>query len=336
MAAIAAVLASSLLHVGAMAIAPEFAEDIQIQGNATEQAAALGSNFADLVKAGDDLDPTETEQDTTTEPTVTPIQPAKTPPEVSEPAPLKVQPAETQHAQTAAVAPTAYAAVTTPDFKVEPSLTEGLIPPSPVEKLEAVEPALVVPQSPPEEVERLDPEVAEASIKPVEATQTITPVEELEVVPTPTPKPKQKKPEKPKKVEKRKQTTAGNSKSKSNVNNKSGTQDGKKSAKAATSGKSKKKSSSRNSGNAAASNYPGKVYAKIARTRQRNAGDRGVAQVRFTVTSSGQATGVSIARSSGNAKIDRAAVAHVKRAAPFPKPPAGAKTRFVIPIEFRR
>ena len=35
-------------------------------------------------------------------------------------------------------------------------------------------------------------------------------------------------------------------------------------------------------------------------------------------------------------RVDRAAVAHVKRASPFPKPPAGAQTRFVIPIEFRR
>jgi protein TonB len=319
MAAIAAVLASSLLHVGAMAIAPEFADEILVQGNATEQAAALGSNFADLVKAGDDLDPTETEEDTTTEPTVTPIQPA-----------------ETQTTVTAPIAPTSYAAVTTPDFKVEPTQMEGLIPPSPVEKLQAVEPALMVPQASPEAVERLEPKATAASIKPVETTQTVTPVEELEVVPTPTPKPKQKKVEKPKKVEKRKQTTASNSKSKSKVNIKSGTQDGKKSAKAATSGKSAKKSRSSNAGNAAASNYPGKVYAKIARTRQRNAGGRGVAQVRFSVTSGGQASGVSVARSSGDANIDRAAVAHVKRAAPFPKPPPGAKTRFVIPIEFRR
>lgn len=333
LAAVTAVLASSLLHVAAMAIAPEFTEEVSIEGSATKQVAALGSNFADLVKAGDDIDPTEAEEDTTTEPAVTPIQPAETPPEVTEPAPPKIQPVE---AQTTVSAPIAYAAVTTPELKVEPSQTEGLIPPSPVEKLEAVDPTLVVPQASPEAVERMDPKATEASIKPVETTQTVTPVEELEVVPTPTPKPEQKKPKKPKKVDKRKQTTAGNSKSKSNVNNTSGTQDGKKSAKAATSGKSKKKSSSSNSGNAAASNYPGKVYARIARTRQRNAGGKGVAQVRFTVSSSGQATGVSVARSSGDARIDRAAVAHVKRAAPFPKPPPGAKTRFVIPIEFRR
>jgi len=336
MAAIVAVLASSLLHVGAMVIAPQYSEDILVQGSATEQAAVLGSNFADLVKAGDDHDPTETDQNPVTEPAVTPIQPAKTPPEVREAAPLKIQPAKTQTTVAEPVAPTSYAAVTTPDFKVDPSQTEGLIAPSPIEKREAVDPAMAVPPSPPEQIEPLEPEATAASIKPVEVTQTVTPVEELEVVPTPTPKPKQKKPKKTKKVERPRQTTAGNSKSKSTVNNRSGTQDGKKSAKAKTSGKSRKKSSASSSGNAAASNYPGKVYARIARTRQRNAGGKGVAQVRFTVTSSGRATGVSIARSSGNDQIDRAAVAHVKRAAPFPKPPSGAKTRFVIPIEFRR
>ncbi len=317
MAAVAALLASSLLHVGAMAIAPEFADDIRIQGSAAEQAAALGSNFADLVKAGDELDPAETEQDTTTEPVVTrPIQPAETQADVTPPAP-----------------PESYAAVTTPQFKIEPSRTEGLIPPSPVEKLQAVEPALVVSQPAPEAVEQPAPKPAEASIRPVETTQSFAPVEELEVVPTPTPKPEQKK---PRKVSKRKQTTAGSSKAKSTANAKSGSQNGKESAKAATTGKSQKTSSSSNSGNAAASSYPGKVYARIARTRLRNAGAKGAAQVRFTVSPSGQAVSVSVARSSGNAEVDRAAVAHVKRASPFAKPPPGAQTRFVIPIEFRR
>ena len=315
-AAIAALLASSLLHVGAMAIAPELAEDIHIQGSATEQAAALGSDFADLVKAGDELDPAETEQITTTEPAVT----------------RPIQPAETQ-ADVTAAAPQSYAAVTTPQFTVEPSRTEGLIPPSPVEKLQAVEPALVVPQTAPEAVEQPAPKPAEASIRPVETTQTFAPVEELEAVPTPTPKPEQKK---PRKVSKRKQTTAGDSKAKSTANARSGTQSGKKTAKAATSGTSKAKSRSNTSGNAAASNYPGKVYARIARTRLKNAGGKGAAQVRFTVSPSGQAVSVSIVRSSGNADVDRAAVAHVKRASPFAKPPPGAQTRFVIPIEFRR
>lgn len=317
LAAMAAVFASSLLHVGAMAIAPELTADIRIAGSDTEQSATLGSNFADLVKAGDKLDPAETDDATVTEPEATP----------------PIEPVTTDAAKP--VVPQAYAAVSTPDFKIEPSQTEGLIPPSPVEKLEAVKPEVATVQPRTEELKPVEPKPSETRVEPVETVEALTPVEEPEVVPTPTPKPKQKV-AKARKVEKPKQATSGNKQSKSKVNNKSGAQNGKKSAKAASSGKSKKKSKARNSGNAAASNYPGKVYSKIARTRQRNAGGRGVAQVRFNVSSSGRAVSVSIARSSGNARIDSAAVAHVKRASPFPKPPPGAQTRYVIPIEFRR
>jgi len=312
MAAIVAVLASSLLHVGAMAIAPEFAADIQVAGSDTEQSAALGSNFADLVKAGDELSPLETDQTAVSEPVATP----------------PVKPVETSAAKP--VSPTSYAAVTTPEFRVEPSRAEGLVPLAPPEKLEAVKPETAAVQQPAERSEPVEPKPAQTRIEPVDTVETVTPIEELKRVPTPVAKPKQKKREKPRK------TSAGTRKAKSNVNNKSGSQDGKKGAKAASSGKSTKKSASRNAGNAAASNYPGKIYARIARTRQRNAGGRGVAQVRFNISSSGQAVRISVARSSGNARVDRAAIAHVKRASPFPKPPAGAQTRYVIPIEFRR
>lgn len=317
LAAIVAVLASSLLHVGAMAIAPKLTADIRIAGSDTEQSATLGSNFADLVKAGDKLDPAEAEDTATTEPAVAPpIEPVKT--NATEP-----------------VAPHSYAAVSPPEFKIEPSRIEGLIPPSPVEKLEAIKPELATVQPRIQALEPVEPKPSETTVEPVQTVETVTPVEEPKVVPKPVPKPKQKV-AKAKKVEKPKKATSGKKQAKSKVNNKSGAQNGKKTAKAASSGKSKKKSKARNSGNAAASNYPGKVYSKIARTRQRNAGGRGVAQVRFNVSSSGRAVSVSIARSSGNARIDSAAVAHVKRASPFPKPPPGAQTRYVIPIEFRR
>lgn len=325
-AAVVAVLGSALLHVGAMAIAPEFTEEIRVQGSA-EQPAALGNDFADLVKAGDDIDPTETDSAEMTEPTETPpLEPVKTQPDTAqpvEPIPDTAQP----------VTPQSYASVSTPDFKIEPSQFEGLIPPSRVEKIEAVKPVEPTAQPSPEQAERVEPKVAETVIEPIEPVETVTSVEPLKNIPTPVAKPKQKKVEKPKKPKK---PSAGKRTAKSTVNNKAGSQNGKKNAKASTSGKSKTKSRSSNSGNAAASNYPGKVYSKIARTRQRNAGGRGVTQVRFNVSSNGQAVSVSVARSSGNAKIDSAAVAHVKRASPFPKPPPGARTRFVIPIEFRR
>jgi len=313
-AAVLALFASSLLHVGAMAISPEFTQNVQVEGSEIAQAATLGSNFADLVKAGDELNPVETEETAeATSPTKTPL----------------TEPVETPRNVTRPITPVTPSTVSPTAFKIEPVQSESLIPLSPVERLDAFNPKLAVVQPPVEKPERLDPKTTETQLEPVKPAETVIPVKK--------PKPVAKsKVEKPKKMTQRKKTSAGSSKTKSNVNNKSGSQDGKKKAKAASSGKSKSKSSSRNSGNAAASNYPGKVYAKIARTRQKNAGGRGVAHVSFSVTSSGQAARVSVARSSGNARIDRAALAHVKRAAPFPKPPPGARTRFVIPIEFRR
>ncbi len=88
-------------------------------------------------------------------------------------------------------------------------------------------------------------------------------------------------------------------------------------------------------GNAKASNYPGLVYRKIQRTRQKRVGGRGSVRVRFSVSSSGGLAGISVAKSSGSRKIDQAAVAHIRRAAPFPAPPKGARRSFTIPIDIR-
>jgi len=88
-------------------------------------------------------------------------------------------------------------------------------------------------------------------------------------------------------------------------------------------------------GNASVSNYPGQVYAKIRRTRQKRVGGRGVVRVAFTITSSGSLGSVSVSKGSGAATIDQAAIDHVRRSAPFPAPPPGAQTNFVIPIEVR-
>ena len=85
-------------------------------------------------------------------------------------------------------------------------------------------------------------------------------------------------------------------------------------------------------GNAAASNYPGQVMRRIQRAKRR-ANVRGVAVVRFKVTASGGLAGLSIARSSGSGKLDGIALAQVLRAAPFPPPPAGARTSFSVRIK---
>lgn len=97
-------------------------------------------------------------------------------------------------------------------------------------------------------------------------------------------------------------------------------------------------------GNAAVSNYPGKVVAKLrralrypseARSRRLN----GVVQVRFVVGSSGDVGSVGLASSSGSPILDDAALATVNRAAPFPPIPEGAGRRswtFTVPLAFMR
>ncbi|MGR3621073.1 TonB family protein [Pseudophaeobacter sp.] len=85
-------------------------------------------------------------------------------------------------------------------------------------------------------------------------------------------------------------------------------------------------------GNAAADNYPGQVMRRIQRAK-RVADVRGVAIVRFSIAASGGLAAVRLARSSGSGKLDGIALAQVRRAAPFPPPPAGAKRSFAVRIK---
>jgi TonB family protein len=89
---------------------------------------------------------------------------------------------------------------------------------------------------------------------------------------------------------------------------------------------------SQETGNAAASNYPGEVMRKLARVRRPSSSARGVAVVAFHVADNGALAGVTIARSSGSPQLDQAALAIVQGAAPFPPPPQGAQRSFSIDI----
>ena len=320
--ALAAVLASSLLHVAAMAISPEFGQQILVEGGDGATEAVLGSDFADMVKAGDRLEPVEIEE--------APV--ATTSPETAQrPDTPVIQPVAAPRQATLVPIPPVKRAPSPSVHKLEPAQNEALVARSSTTSVEAV-----VPQAPAIEPQPQRSQPAELTkTEPLKPVQTVSPVEEPTPIAAPLPKPKPR-PEPQEQEKPRAKSSPGSKISKSQVNSKAGYQDGKTSASATVSGKSKSKPTSANSGNAAAANYPGKVYAKIARTRQRNAGGKGVAHVSFHVTASGQAVSVTLSKSSGNARVDKAALAHVMRAAPFPKPPAGARTRFVIPIEFRR
>jgi protein TonB len=97
-------------------------------------------------------------------------------------------------------------------------------------------------------------------------------------------------------------------------------------------------------GNAAVSNYPGKIVRKLRRALRypRGAGSRrlhGVAEVRFVVSAGGGVGGIHLVASSGSPVLDKAALEAVRRAAPFPPIPAEAGRSnwpFTVPLAFVR
>ncbi|MEE4118282.1 MAG: TonB family protein [Paracoccaceae bacterium] len=73
----------------------------------------------------------------------------------------------------------------------------------------------------------------------------------------------------------------------------------------------------------------------VIRVRRPDVAARGAARVTFRVAGSGALAGASLSRSSGSAALDRAALTVVRRAAPFPPPPAGAARTFTVEIRGR-
>ncbi len=94
----------------------------------------------------------------------------------------------------------------------------------------------------------------------------------------------------------------------------------------------------------AASNYKGKVVAKLRRAKRypKKAQRKkltGTARVAFTISRSGSVSGIRISRSSGHAILDQAALEMVKRASPMPKFPGDirqARMTLQVPVRFDR
>ena len=84
---------------------------------------------------------------------------------------------------------------------------------------------------------------------------------------------------------------------------------------------------------AGAGSYSSAVRSAIGRNKAATAG-RGSATVTFAIGPSGGLRGAKISKSSGNPTLDQAALASVRRAGPFPRPPAGAKSTYSIQIYF--
>lgn len=86
--------------------------------------------------------------------------------------------------------------------------------------------------------------------------------------------------------------------------------------------------------------WGGRIRAKIERSKRypRGVRNRGRVVLRLAISPSGAVRGVSVARSSGNSALDKAAVAAVRRAGRMPRAPKGLKNAsysFNLPIAFQ-
>ncbi|WP_375174010.1 TonB family protein [Pseudooceanicola sp.] len=335
-----ALATAGALHA-AVALALYRDEPILVEGAAGGQTAQIGSSFTDM-SAGTmspepaediteevDPDPVETPEAEEIEPEteiteVETAEPVETEAEAVETA-EQAEPVEnTEHAEPVETPQAEQMAALVP---VTPEGTLAAVPeqPDPIpaepEALQAAKPEPVETAPVPEPAETItaqtDGPITEMSKRPVMRDPAMeTPIKRAEK-PKPKPKPKPK------------QAPQGNAEQTA----KAGSVSGSENARAKSQGVDNARGTE--AGNAAASNYPGLVSRKLARVRKPSVGRRGTAYVAFSVTPSGGLGSVSLARSSGSPQIDKAALSMVRRAAPFPRPPAGAQRNFSVPIQFR-
>lgn len=332
-----ALVVSGILHAGA---AGYFFGDeeaaVQIEGAAGLEVALLGS-FEDAISAGEPVETTEVVSPTQAE--VQPVEPVR-PPETAQTARVQaVEPEQVQQADVVEVIPSepvAEAQILVPTAQLKPQETtepetvqQAALAPTetaePVEPVEAqpetIEPDLAMPDSAPRPTARPEPPVEQAMVKP----------ERVE--------PQQKSTEAPK--AKRSQSSSG-SRGKQQQSARRGQAEGQDTARSSTSGSGNRRSGS--AGNAAISNYPGKIVSKLRRSlRYPSAARRerlnGVVRVQFTISANGGVQGIRVVGSSGSAVLDKAAIDTVRRAAPFPSIPRDAgRTNwpFTVPLEFKR
>lgn len=345
-AVLAAVTALSAHAAGLSGFGAENA--IEIEGGGTVDEAALGASFADMVAgtvkpsvAREAPQPTpEDVQETPPEEALEPVEQAAPvePQQTAKPAPVKpvevakpaaVQPVAQRPVDQPAVVP--IAAVTAPQDKPIEPVDLAMAPPPDAQITsaplsEAVrEPKVAKPVEVSKPLETEAPTEQEQEVLPADARlAAIRPVARPEQARPVKQKPRKTKPEQPKPSLAAK---AGNSQQ----NAKKGTETGAKPKGAANA--SRATSNSKSGGNAAASNYAGVVKRKIHRARRKSVNVRGAARVTFRIADSGALASISISRSSGSNRLDKVALTQVRSAAPFPKPPAGARRQYSVEIK---
>ena len=222
---------------------------------------------------------------------------------------------------------------TPPETPIIPAIIVSLAPAAPVSPVEEEKPIAA------EARQRIDPtpepSQVETKAEPPPPEETIRPPQPAEVVlPKPEPKPVEKKPVERKPVERKpveKKLVEKKPLEKRLIEQPRQPQEAQE--------KAASRQGSRQASVAASNDYASLVYGHLQRFKSSTSanGARGQLAVRFVLGRTGSVLSASIARSSGNAALDAAALAIVRSASPVPPVPAemtGSQAPFSAPMRF--
>jgi protein TonB len=318
-----AVLVSGALHA-AGTVAFHSGPSVLVEGGQAASIALMGDAFEDLAAGAQAVVPDFADVPTT-EPVGQPV--AQTA------VPVRAAQAAATAAPAAQAAPVSQAVAAQPDVATAPDPELAAVVAAP----QAAPVAEVAPAAAPPAPVALPAATARAeaavtpSAEPVpparpESRAPVRPDTVVEAVPDQTPPPavvNSPRPEPKPKAKAAKPAAAGNS----DRNARRGDQAGQAAGRAEAAGQGQVATAA---GNAARANYPGAVLRQIQRVRKQPVAARGTVVVAFQVRADGALGLARILRSSGSAVLEEAALAHIRRAAPFPAPPAGAQTAFTF------
>lgn len=226
---------------------------------------------------------------------------------------------------------------------IEP--VKAVEPSKPVQPAEAVKPVDKSLEQQPVEIARVDAAHSVAPVKPVTPQQeALRALEDPLAAVAQTPRTKPKLPVRktePKKTPDKKTRTA-QARGADASSRKGGERVTSRTAHSNANGRANARS--KDGGTQAASNYMGKVVAKLRRAKRyppqaRRKSLEGTARVAFTISRDGSVSGIRLAGSSGHALLDQAALDMVRRAAPMPKFPGditGPRMSLQVPVRFSR
>tara|TARA_R110002020_G_scaffold58372_4_gene160058 strand:- start:23005 stop:24021 length:1017 start_codon:yes stop_codon:yes gene_type:complete len=330
---VTAMTLSLAVHVAAAAIFIEPEPDIEIAGGAATSELVIGTAFSDSLMAGEPGEVLEAVDP------VAETEAVETPP--VEAVPVEIASTDAQSVESAiATEQLSTEAVTSEQIAaVEPA-------PTPISEPEALNatPLIEALSAQSQELAALPPP---REIEPVEEPEPEIALPENVPLPVPRPEPPETATAKPKPApQKAAKTEPKKTKADRAASKPARTGDGGKQKATASRSSSGTAAAKRTTaaGNAAVSNYPGKIASKLRRSLRypgeaKRQGIRGDVVVSFVVTGNGGVSSIRIARSSGSPVLDGAAADAVRRAAPFPPIPADAGRSswpFSVPLGFTR